>query len=152
MGNGCGFRGFGFRLLTFTRQQIALERFGEQLFELFHTRQFVDVFETEAKQKLLAGLVEDGTADDGFSACGRDEFTIKQGGDDTARIDAANLADLRHGDRLLVGDDGQGFERGQRKTERRLQTFGEGPHHVVLLGLGGHAKSTRNLADLDAVT
>ena len=71
--------------------------------------------------------------------------------DHAAGIHAANLADLRHRDRLLVGDDRQRFERGQRQPDRRLQALGERAHQVVLLGLGGHAVSAGNLADFDAV-
>ena len=69
------------------------------------------------------------------------------------RLESTPRISLISGDghRLLVGDDGQGFKRRQRKADRRLQALGEGAHHVVLLGLGGHAVAARHLADFNAV-
>src|SRR5208282_3929508 len=93
------------------RKQVALERLRQQLLEFLHARQFVDVLEPEAQQKFLAGSVENGASDYGLSARGRDQLAIEQGGDDAAGIDAADLADLGHRDRLFVRDDGQSFER-----------------------------------------
>ena len=95
-------------------------------------------------------LVENGPSDDGLASGGGDQLAVQQRGDDAARIHAANLADLGHGDRLLVGDHGQSLERRQREPNRRLQALGEIADHVMLLGLGGHAISARDLANLDA--
>ena len=37
------------------------------------------------------------------------------------RIDSADLIDLGGGDRLLVGDDGKGFERGEGELQAGLR-------------------------------
>src|SRR5208282_2703822 len=82
---------------------------------------------------------------------GGDELAVEQGGDDAAGIYAADFADLGHRDRLLVGDDGKRLERRKRQPEGRFQALGESAHHVVLLGLGGHAVSAGDVADFDSV-
>src|SRR5579884_1268537 len=64
---------------------------------------------------------------------------------------ATNFTDLRHGDGLLVSDNGKCFECLQRKANRRLQAFGECTYEIVLLGLGGHAISAGDLAELNAM-
>ena len=108
------------------------------------------VFQAEAEQKLVGGLVEDGSADDLLAAGGGDELAGQQRAEDTGRVDAANFVDLRGGDRLLVGDDGQSFQRRQRELERRLQALHKSADGVVALGLGGHAIAAGDLANLDS--
>src|ERR1700751_1541743 len=85
------------RSRSFLLQQIPLERLRNQLLELLHAGKLVHIFQSEAEKKFLRGLVENGAADNVFAAGGRDQLAIEQGGDDAARIHAANLADLRYG-------------------------------------------------------
>ena len=118
--------------------------------ELLHAGQLVYIVQTEAQQEILAGFVLHGPSDDLLASGGGDEFAIEQRAQDAGRLDAANVGDLRAGDGLLVGDDGKGLKGGKRETNRRLETFGEGAHHVMMLGLGGHAESARDLTNLDA--
>ena len=55
------------------------------------------------------------------------------------------------GDRLLVGDHGQGFQRRQRELQRRLQALDEVADGFVMLRLGGHLVAAGDFADGDAV-
>ena len=66
------------------------------------------------------------------------------------RIHAANLVDLGRGHRLLVGDHGQRFQRGQRELEGGFRLLTKSADRVVALRLGGHAVAAGNLANLDA--
>src|SRR5581483_9921064 len=81
----------------------------------------------------------------------RDQLAVEQSGDDAAGIHAADLADLRNCDGLLVSDDSKGFERRQREPYRRLETFGESANDVMLVRLGGHAVTAGDLAHFDPV-
>ena len=90
-------------------------QFAGHLFKFFHAGQVVHIFKAEAEQEFLGGLVEDGPADDWFSAGGSDEFAADQAAEDAAGVDSADLADLGCGDGLLVGNDGQGFQGLQRE-------------------------------------
>jgi hypothetical protein len=125
-------------------------RLASELFELFHAGQLAHVVESEAQQEFLGGLIEDRAADDVFASGGGDELAIDERAEDAGCVDAADLADLGRGDRLLVGDDGEGFQRRQREPDGRLQALGEGAHRVVMLGLGGHAEAVGDVADLHA--
>src|ERR1700688_2110902 len=111
----------------------------------------MDILETEAQKKLLARFVENWAADHSFSARRGDELSIKQRSDHSPGIDAADFADLGHGDWLLVGDDGKSFERGEGQPKRRLQTFCKSAHHVVLVRFSRHAVSAGNLTNFYAV-
>src|SRR5438270_4936342 len=93
-------------------------RLARELLELFHAGQFAHVVESEAQQEYLGGLIEDRTADDVFATGGGDELAIDERAEDAGCVDAADLADLGRGDRLLVGDDGEGFQRRQREPDR----------------------------------
>src|SRR3954468_16744743 len=105
-------------------------RLARELLELFHAGQLAHVVESEAQQEFFGGLIEDRTADDVFASGGGDELAIDERAEDAGCVDAADLADLGRGDRLLVGDDGEGFQRGQREPDGRLQALGEGAHRV----------------------
>ena len=107
------------------RRQIALERFCHQLFEFLHAGQFVHVLQPKAQQEFLGGLVQNRTADHRLAPGGRDQLAIQQRRNDATGIHAANFADFRHRGRLLVSDDRQRFERGQRQADRRFQALGE---------------------------
>src|SRR3977135_3514723 len=111
----------------------------------------MDILESKAQKKFLAGLVENRTSDDGLSASGSNEFAVKQGSDDSSGINSADFTDLRNRHRLLVGDDGERFERRKRQPERRLQAFRKCAHYIVLFGFGGHSVSASNLADFYTV-
>src|SRR4051812_5242499 len=76
------------------------------LLELFHAREFSDVLQAEAKQKILGGLIKDGASHHRLAAGSSDQLAIDQGRQHAGGIHAAYLRDLRGGDRLLVGDDG----------------------------------------------
>src|SRR6185503_14837946 len=145
-----GIGGSAFRAVLRHGQQFVLERFCHQLFELLHAGQLVYVLQAKSEQKFLSGLVENRPSYDRLSSRGGDQFSIQQGGDDSARIHAADLTDLRYRDWLLVRDHGQGFERREREPDRRLQALGKITDNVVMLRLGGHAISARDLANLDA--
>ena len=51
---------------------------------------------------------------------------------------------------MLVGNDGQGFQRRQGEPERWFEAFGEEPYGIVALRLGRHAIATGNLANFNA--
>ena len=84
-----------------------MKRFGYQLLELFHARQLVHVFQTEAHQEFFCGLVKNRTADYLLSSRGRDQLALQQSADDPTGIDSANIVNLGHRCRLLVSDHGQ---------------------------------------------
>jgi hypothetical protein len=144
--------GFGSSCLrSLPSAELRLVQFdGGHLLELLHRGQLGDVLQAEAQQELARGFVENGPADDRLAAGGGDQLAGQQRTEDAGRIHAANLVDFGRGDRLLVGDDGQGFQRRQRELERRLQALDKEPHRVVALGLGGHAVAAGDLANLDA--
>src|SRR5664279_1073527 len=121
-----------------------------QLFEFLHAGQLGDVVESEAEQKFLGRLVENGAADDLLAPGSGDQLAIKQGGDYAGSIHAANLADLRYRDRLLVGDDSERFQCLQRKAHRRLQALRKIDDHIMMLGLSRHAIAARDLPNLHA--
>ena len=138
----CGFHG-----------NLFLDGVGElagHLFELFDGGELVDVFEAEAEEEFFGGFVEDRAADDLLAAGGGDELAGHQGAEDAAGVDAADLGDLGGGDGLLVGDDGEGFERLEGELERRLEGLDEAADGVVVLGLGGEAEAAGDFADLEA--
>jgi hypothetical protein len=69
-----------------------------------------------------------------FSPDDPHQLTLAQRTQNTGRLDATNLFDLRSHERLLVGNNGEGFERGAREFLRRLgfiHPFQPGP--VLLL-------------------
>ena len=96
---------------------ISTVAFGGELRELLHAGQLVDIIQSEAQQKILAGFVLHGAADDLLASGGGDEFAIEQRAQHTGRLDAANVGDLRSSDGLLVGDDGEGLK---AASERRI--------------------------------
>ena len=64
-----------------------------------------------AEEEVLGCFVEDRAADDLLATGGGDEFAREERAEDTGGVDAADLGDFWGGNRLLVGDDGKGFER-----------------------------------------
>src|SRR4030081_2063737 len=101
----------------------------------------MDILESKAQKKFLAGLVENRTANHGLSARGSNKFAIKQGSDDSSGIDSADFTDLRNRHWLLVSDNGKRFERRKRQSKRRLHAFRKCAHSNVLPGFGRHAVS-----------
>ena len=66
-------------------------------------------------------------------------------------MDASYLHDFRGGDRLLVGDYGQGFQRRQGKLQWGLEALDELADGVVVLRLGGHLVSACDFPDCQPV-
>lgn len=73
----------------------------------------VEAAQTKMLQKSLGNSIEDGSTWAFFAAHFADEPPLQQAVQGTVRAHAANLLDLRPGDGLFVGDDGQRF-RGRR--------------------------------------
>ena len=108
LGGGGRLGGVGFHGDLFLDGVVEL---AGHLLKLFDAGELVDVLEAEAEEEVLGGFVEDGAADDLLAAGGGDEFAGEQGAEDAGGVDATDLGDLGGGDGLLVGDDGEGFER-----------------------------------------
>ena len=136
-------------------QQFRLLRVGEchaaDLLEFLERRQLAQVLEAELDQKFLGGLVEDRLADDVLAPGCRDQLAVEQRLQHAGALHAADLHDLGRGDGLLVGDHGQGFQRRQRKLERRLEALDEAADGLVVLRLGGHLEAAGHFPDADAV-
>ena len=66
-------------------------------------------------------------------------------------MNAANLHDLRRGERLFVGNHGQGFQRRQRELHRRIQVLYKRANRFVMLRLGGHLVSAGQFANGQSV-
>ena len=81
--------------------------------------QVVQILQPEADQEFLGRAVEERPADDVLAADDLDQMPLQQRREHAGRVDAANLADLRGGDRLLVGDHRQRLERLHRQLLRR---------------------------------
>src|SRR3546814_7815406 len=76
-------------------------------------RQFVQALEAEVVEEALGGAEQLRAAGDAAVADDADPLALFQRLDDVAvHRDAADLLDLATGDRLAVGDQGPGFERG----------------------------------------
>src|SRR5947199_8957567 len=86
-----------------------------EILKVLYAGEFCKVFQTKLNQKLFRGAVHHRPADCLFPSPGDDEALVEQRLDGRRRLNAANLKNLRHGDWLFVGDDSEGFERGQRK-------------------------------------
>ena len=129
---------------------LLLGEFAGHLLKLFDAGKLVDVFQAEAEEEILCRFIQNGTADDLFAACRSDELACHQAAQNAARINAANLGYLGCCDRLLVGDDCEGFESLQGELQRGLQGFDEATNGIVILGLGGQTVTTGDLADLEA--
>src|SRR5712691_12281030 len=74
-----------------------------QVLEVLDAGQLGKVFQTKLNQKLFRGAVHHRPADSFFPPTGYDEALVEQGLDRGRRLHAANLKNLRHGDRLFVG-------------------------------------------------
>ncbi len=121
----------------------------QDLGEVFDLRKIVEVLEAELEEKLLGGAVEQGPADDFLAAQDLDEPAFQQRLDHAARLDPAQFDDLGQSGRLLVGDDGQGFEGLGREPGRRLGVE-QFPHPFVVLGAGRDLVAARHLDELKA--
>src|SRR5262249_54065104 len=121
----------------------------DEFLELFHARQFAQVFQSEVDKELSCRLVKDGTAEDFFAARGGDELLIEKGFDDACSLNAANLVDLRNRGRLFVGDDGEGFEGRQGEPGRRNLALDEVFQNLVMFRLGRKSIPIRNFTNLD---
>ena len=138
---GARFLGFG---------EVRISKVGGHLLEFFDGGELVDIFEAEAEEKFFGGFVEDGAADDLFASGGGDELAGDEGAEDTGGIDAADFADFGGGDGLLVGDDGEGFERLKGEFKGRLKGFDEGADGVVVFGAGTDAEAAGDFANFEA--
>ena len=136
--------------MMFHGDLLLLGQLAGHLLKLFDAGKLVDVFEAEAEQEVAGGLVEDRAADDLLTAGSGDQLAGHQGAEDAAGVDAANLRYLGRGDRLFVGDDGEGFERLERELQRRLQALDETADGIVVLRLSGQAVAAGDLADFEA--
>ena len=141
------------RLSVFFHLDLLLNGFVElagHLLKLFDAGKLVDVFEAEAEEEVLGGLVEDGAADDLLAAGGGDELARQERAEHAGGVDATNLGDLGGGDGLLVGDDGERLEGLQGELQRGLEALDEAADGIVVLGLGAQAEAAGDLADLEA--
>ena len=74
--------------------------------------EFVQSLQPEMLEEKLRGAVEPGPAGGVGFAANLDQFALDERLHDTIDGDATNLLDFRAGDRLPVGDDGEGLQRG----------------------------------------
>src|SRR5690349_18664392 len=112
----------------------ALGGFGATLFAGRGLRQIgpgqrFDAGEAELLEELRCGAEEGGPTDGGRAANLHRQTELDETGEGTVAVDAANEFELRAGDGLAIGDDGERFERGG----------GE-------LGLGRHAEQRGDVA------
>ena len=73
--------------------------------------EFLQSLQAEMLEEKQGGAVEAGSAGGVGLAAHLDQLALDEGLHDAVDGDAANLLHLRAGDRLAVGDDGQGLER-----------------------------------------
>ena len=67
-------------------------------------------FKPKAKEEIFGGFIENRSSNDLLTPCSSHEFASHQRAENAARINTANLGDLRGGDGLLVGNDGEGSQ------------------------------------------
>ena len=67
----------------------------------------------------------------------------------TPEVRRADLADFGGGDGLLVGDDGEGFERLKGEFEGRLKGFDEGADGVVVFGASSDSEAAGHFANFE---
>ena len=81
--------------------------------------QVVQVLQAEADQELLRRRVDERPAHHVLAADDLDQVPLEQRRQHARGVDAADLADLERGDRLLVGDHRQRLEAGDGELRRR---------------------------------
>src|SRR5262249_39576697 len=118
--------------------------------ELFDAGQLTQIVKTEAKQEILGGAIENWAPHYSFSSSCRDELAIKQGGEHSAGVYAADFTNLRPGDRLLVCVPRQSLQCLHREPHRRLHALGKGANYIVVFRLGSHAVTIGYPANLHA--
>ena len=104
--------------MTFCRNQFWLKRFGYQLLEFFHARQFVHILQPKPHQEFFRCLIKNRTANDLLAPRSRDQLSVEQCANHAAGIDTANVIDLGNGDRLLVSNYGESFDRNLGKESK----------------------------------
>ena len=101
--------GFESEDLLLAARRLPVEPLGR--FELLGFRHVREALEAEMLQEQGRGAVDDGPAHDVPPPEDADEAALEQGMQHAAAIHASYLLDLRFGNGLLVGKDGQRFER-----------------------------------------
>src|ERR1700687_250058 len=129
---------------------VAAQGFASEGLQLLEAGQLVEIAQAEAHQKFFRCFVQNLPADDFFAARGGDQALVEQRFQHAGRVHAADFADFRRRDRLLVGDDRERFERGHGKAQRRTQALDEAAHYVVMLRLGIHLVAAGDAAHFDA--
>ena len=120
----------------------------ERIRHLFHFREIAEIVQAEAIEELARGRVHERAAHHLLAADGLDQMPLDERRQDAAAAaHAADLGDLRRGDRLLVGDDGERFERLHRQLLRRALVE-QLAHPFVELGARHHLVAPRDLDDL----
>jgi len=118
--------------------------------EFLQGGQLLKIFQAELDEEFFGRFIQDGLADDLFAAGGGDEFAIEQRLQNAGSLDAANIHNFGRGNRLFVGDHGEGFERGQGELDRRVEVPDEAAYGFVVFGLGRHAETAGDFADAQA--
>src|SRR5215510_7882275 len=83
---------------------------GHHVFEVFEVWQFVQIVQTEMNEEVLRRAVHHRSSDNILVTLCHDQSLVEQRFYRRGGCDAANLEDLRYGDRLFVGDHCKRFE------------------------------------------
>src|SRR5207253_7965756 len=109
-------------------RQIAFPQF-------FDIGQFLQIAQTEVIEKKLRGLVQQRPSRNFRSTANFDEPAFHQCLQNPIDGDAADGLDIRAGDRLAIGDDGERFECG-RGQARRFRHWEKLAHPIGIRGIG----------------
>src|SRR5207248_7323864 len=112
-------------------------------------REVAEILEPEANQELLRRGLEEWAADDVLAADDLDQMPLEQRRQHARRVDAADLADLERGDRLLVGDDRERFQTLNGELLRRALVE-QSAHPLVQLGARDDLVAAGDLDHLQA--
>src|SRR5215207_11664904 len=116
-----------------------------EVFEVLDVRQLAQVLEAELEEEVFRRAVHHRAADRLLAPLGDDEALVQQRLDGRGGLDAAYLEDLGDGDGLLVGDDGERLQRGERELGARLR-LEVGADVLVVFGARGELPAARHLA------
>src|SRR5262249_4180181 len=98
------------------RQAFVADRRRQVLSDFLGLREFVQIVQTEAHQKLRSRPVEERSSHDRLFARRRNELLLEECLDDGRGVDPSDLLDLRERNRLAVCDDRERLEGRERKA------------------------------------